>query len=373
MLSLPALALAVSLAAPTAPTVSGGEVPIGWAGENLSLDALPEALPESAAKVAHAWAPWAEEVGYRMDFTEDARVMLLTFDNQRARKQSTKNLKLIEETIDLIDTMLPIPASRPVEAGAPKEEGTYEWGKIELESQTAVLIEIDEDDHYPSAVEFVAQQSEYLAAWQRSAKSMNGFVIEQPLTAAWQPKAGIKEDWEGNPTNEMVNRLAQVMTLRRFGRVPYWLSMGIAWYVEMEQMDGVFCFPYYSGFMSASNHDNWDKALRNKLKKREEPISISELTALRRGTFQWDAAHMSWGTVAFLVRHHPGALAEICDELHRNWDEQGRETQSDGTWSRIPDYEPSEADQLAIFEQHVPDFKAQLLRFFIEGSRYKAP
>ena len=37
----------------------------------------------------------------------------------------------------------------------------------------------------------------------------------------------------------------------------------------MEQMDGVFCFPYFSGFMSASNHDNWDKALRNKLKKRK--------------------------------------------------------------------------------------------------------
>ena len=31
--------------------------------------------------MAATWAPWCAEVGYRMDFNSDGRVLLLTFDD----------------------------------------------------------------------------------------------------------------------------------------------------------------------------------------------------------------------------------------------------------------------------------------------------
>ena len=373
MLQLALPALLTALAGFPAPAPA--EFPMTWAGEKMKLDELPGTLPESAQAAARTWAPWAEEVGYRMDFSADARVLLLTFDDNKGRKKSEKNMRLIEGVLEQLDTMLPLPASRSAEASATRaDDGTFEWGSVARESQTAVLLELDDLDHHVSAVDFVMQQSEYLGAWGASAKGLTGFVLEQPLVAAWQPKAGIKVDWEGNPTNEMVNRLAQIMTLRRFGRQPYWLSVGIAWYVEMEQLDAVFCFPYRnSEFVSASEHTKWDKVLRNTLKRRKEPLEMSELTRLARGTFHAEASKMSWGAVAFLVRHHPGALPEICEELYRNWDEQGRVTNADGTWNRIDGYEPSEADQLAIFERQVPNFKLELMRFYVEGTKYKLP
>ena len=359
------------------PASAPDEFPMTWAGEKIKLSDLPGALPESAQAAARTWAPWAEEVGYRMDLSADARVLLLTFDDNKGRKKSEKNMKLIEEVLEQLDSMLPLPASRPVE-GTPTEasagDGAFEWGAVARESQTAVLLEIDDLDHHVSAIDFLMQQNDQLGAWGPAAKGLTGFVLEQPLVAAWQPNAGVKVDWEGDPTNEMVNRLAQLMTLRRFGRQPYWLSVGIAWYVEMEQLDAVFCFPYRNAeFVSASEHNKWDKALRNSLKSRKEPLAMSELTRLARGTFHAEASKMSWGAVAFLVRHHPGALPEICEELYRNWDEQGRVTNADGTWNRIPFFEPSDADQLAIFERHVPNFKLELMRFYIEGTKYKLP
>lgn len=359
---------------------AAGDFPMTWAGDKIKLEELPAELPESAAAAAQTWAPWAEEVGYRMDFTADARVLLLTFDDNKGRKKSTRNLKLIEEVLELVDSMLPLPGSRSDDALAREAAATAAaldpnaWGSVARESQTAVLLEIDDLDHNVSAVNFIMQQSDYLGAWGAAARNQTGFVLEQPLVAAWQPNAGKKVDWEGNPTNEMVNRLGQIMTLRRFGRQPYWLSLGIAWYVEMEQLDAVFCFPYRNAeFVSASEHNKWDKALRNTLKRRKEPLAMSELTRLVRGTFHPEASKMSWGAVAFLVQHHPGALPEICEELYLDWDEQGRVTNADGTWNRIPGYEPSDADQLAIFERHVPNFRQELLRFYIEGSKYKLP
>jgi len=351
-----------------------GDFPITWAGDKYELEELPETLAANARETAKTWAPWAEEVGYRMDFSADGRVLLMTFDDSRGRRKSEKNMELIEEVLKRVDALLPLPPSRTVEASTPKpDDGSYEWGRVERETQTAVLIEADEEEHHEAAVDFAAGLNSYLGTWAAAAKPMTGFVLEQPLAAEWQPKAGIKEDWEGKPVNEMVNRLSQLMTLRRFGRQPYWLSMGIAWHVEMEQLDGVYCFPYRHGFVSSSEHDKWDKALRNEYKHREGPVAMSELTALQRGTFDPWAAKKSWAAVTLLARHYPEALPEICEDLYELWDEQGRETHADGTWTRIDGFEPSDADQLAVFEKHVPGFATELQRFFTEGKDYEKP
>ena len=239
------------------------------------------------------------------------------------------------------------------------------------ESQTAVLLQIDEVAHQDAAIDVIVEDEAYLGPWASAAKKMTGFVLEKPLVGAWQPNAGLKEDWEGNSTNEMVNRLAQVLTLRRFGRQPYWLAMGIAWYTEMEQTKGIYCFPYRSGFVSASEHTKWDKLIENRYRKRKDPIPMREVTLLKRGEWDSHGAQNAWGTVSFLVRYHPEALPEILDELYAAWDAESREDNGDGTWDRIPHYEPDDATQLAIFEKHVPGFLEELSRCFASGKKYK--
>jgi len=151
----------------------------------------------------------------------------------------------------------------------------------------------------------------------------------------------------------------------------YWLSMGLAWYMEMEQIDGIYCFPYRTGFVSSGEHENWNKLNENRLRRRKEPLTMRELAALKRGTWDTNGAHLAWGVVSFLVRFHPEAMPEILDELYTLWDEQGRSEDGDGNWERIPGFEPDLKTQLAVFEKHVPDFLSQLLKYFAKGKLYK--
>ena len=345
-----------------------------WRKTALKLDQLPEEMPAGAREAARFWEPWVVEHGYRMDLSADGRALLLSLDDAKGSKRAKQNLALVEDVLERMDAVLVRPESAPDKEGSlARDGGAPDRVQAPPESPATVLMEMDSVEHHAAAVDFLVERHDYLKPWGAVARTLTGFVLEQPLVAAWQPKAGLKEDWEGESTNEMVNRLAQLMTLRRIGRLPYWLGMGIAWHAEMEELDGIFCFPYRSGFVSASEHGQWDKALRNRFKSRKEPLAISELTALRRGTFDLEQAQMAWGAVTFLTRHHPGALAEIGAELQRNWDERGRETRADGTWIRIDGFEPSDEDQLAAFERQVPGFLTELQAFFVKGKGYKAP
>lgn len=369
--------VATVLAAPAPAAATrpvGGDDPIVYQGRaKLPAEELPESLPQGARTAISTWAPWAAEFEYRMDLSADGRVLLLSIDTKKGAKGAKKNMVLIEDILDATDGIMPLPDSREAVAASDDEDddGTYEWGARPRETQTAVLLEMDNEDHHGAAVAHLVELNPYLAAWGRAAAGMSGFVLESPLVAAWQPYIGIKEDYEGSPKAEMINRLAQMLTLRRFGQQPYWLAMGLAWHTEMEENKGIYCFPYRSGFVSSAEHENWNKLLENSLRRRKEALTMRELAALKRGHWDTDGAHLAWGTVAFLVRFHPDALPEILDELYTLWDEQGRTENEDGNWERIPGFEPDLDAQLEVFQKHVPDFLDQLLRFFAKGKLYK--
>ena len=61
------------------------------------------------------------------------------------------------------------------------------------------------------------------------------------------------EEWDIE--NELVHRLAHLLLLRRFGQQPFWLTMGFSWYVEKEMRGAIYCYPYRSGFVWASEHE----------------------------------------------------------------------------------------------------------------------
>jgi len=355
----------------SAALVASGE--LTWRGAKLDPDQLPEEMPAGAQDAVRFWRPWTADHDYRMDLSQDGRALLLTLDDSKGRKRAKKNLALVEDVLERMDAILAVQAPMAEASSGTAEAGAPGDGRPSPEVAAAVLVEMDALADHTAAVDFLVESHDYLNAWGAVARGLTGFVLERPLVAAWQPKAGLKEDWEGESTNEMVNRLAQLMTLRRVGRLPYWLSMGIAWHVEMEELDGVFCFPYRSGFVSSSEHGQWDRALRNEFKSRKEPLAMAELTKLQRGTFDLEAAQMAWGVVTFVTRYHPGALAAISADLQQTWDEKSRKTNADGTWTRITDFEPSDGDQLDAFERQVPGFLTELQAFFVKGKSYKAP
>jgi hypothetical protein len=174
-----------------------------------------------------------------------------------------------------------------------------------------------------------------------------GFVIEEPFLGVWVEKVPGQEEW--NPDNELVNRLAQVLVLRRVGRLPHWLEMGIAWNVEMNVRGNVYCFPYRAEFVWASEHTGWHSRVRKWLsKQRTKEIDFGVLAGWPRATFDADAALLAWDTVRYLIEKHGQAvpaLLRTMGELHekKRWHER-----PDGSAYTIVGFELSPEDQLSV-------------------------
>ena len=55
------------------------------------------------------------------------------------------------------------------------------------------------------------------------------------------------EEW--SPDHEIVNRVAQLLFLRRFSQQSFWLQQGIAWCAEWGYDSSLYCFPYRHEFI----------------------------------------------------------------------------------------------------------------------------
>lgn len=367
-----ALAAVVLTAAP-AVAQRKGKAPLTWRGEQHELAVLPEELSDGARAAVETWGAWAVERGYRLDLNEDGRVLLV---HDMKKRVLANRRKRIAETTRLVDELLPAPVradeaaqpTRPPKAATGGDAWTWEDDGPPLDTETAVLLQVKSQSDYASVVDKAAQGNEYLAGWVDGAKTLPGFLLERPLCAAWSEDAPGQEEW--NIENELVHRLAQLLLLRRFGQMPFWLSMGVAWHVESEIQDGIYCFPYRDGFVWASEHGDWDRDLKQAFKKTKS-LGFDELASWKRGSYEPDKARTAWGAVAFLARHRPHALGPILEDLRLLRDEKGI-VHHGNSWERIPGFEVSAEDQLAVFRTHAgDDFLDELLRFFQKGKRYK--
>jgi hypothetical protein len=388
------------LAALISSSLPAGETEVSWRGRSTPIEELPAELGEGAPGAAYAWAKWSEANGYRLHLDDSGRVLLIT---SAEAETVAHQLQLIGKTATLFDEILPPPPleekpeDSPAEsdAGTPGEipedpEGapagwapvgqaelpwTYEWGDDTLppDSETCVMFVASSERDYHSLLEELARKQEYLRAWLPIGKEYTGFVLERPLAGAYIESAEGMEEW--NPDNELVNRVAQMLLIRRFSRQPYWLVQGIAWQLEYRLLNGIYCFPYRQGFVFAVEHTAWPKELRSTFSRRNrEPLVIGEFARLKRGEFDPTPARMAFGFAGFLIDHHTEELSPFVEALRLFRAEHDRIDNGDGSWSRSLDYELPFSDQQRLIEGAFgTEVWSETGKFLRKGKSYRPP
>ncbi len=355
---------------------------VGFRGKSYEPAQLPAEVGSAAKSCVNAWAPWAKSHGYRLDLDPSRRVLLIS-----AKSNVDAPLGLVLKTIALFDTLFPSAVTTPpleANAGAaapkpgsavpedvipedpespppgapktlpPEREETLSSEKksttFRPDSETAVMFVLKNSADYAATLDQLASLHPYLSEWKAAALTQIGFALEAPLCGAYNEVSPGQEEW--SPDNELVHRTMALLVLRRFNAQPYWLHTGLCWYAEMAVMKSIYCMPYRDGFVSVGEHGGWVLELNSIYTKREkDPLRMSELL-LKRGKWDDKISKTALGMVDYMSKANPRALGGLLEELRRFADQNGRQTNADGTWTRIRDYEVPEDQQKLLLERY---------------------
>lgn len=402
MIALTLAALALAPLPPQQATRSDdplSQVEIGWKGKTYAGPALPLEVGPGPPAAAEAWAAWTLEHDYRMTLTDDARVLLIT--HQKNGKFG-RQLELVHRTEKEFDRILPEPEREEevVEEEVPEDptgelpedpdggpagwtpEGleplpytySYEWGvgTWKVDTETCVMFIVRDEEDYGDLVETLGEMQDYLKPWVEKGKTFTGFVHERPMVAAYIANASGQEEWD--PDNELVHRVAQMLFVRRFSSFqPYWLAQGLAWHIENELRGAIYCFPYRSEFVWATEHTGWDKELKSRFKDRDDqPLQASEFATWKRGKYEAEFARVAFGFAGFFDRYHQEDLSPFCEEVRLFAIEDNKVDLGDGNWERVTDYQVSIEDQLLFLKKHFGDEVLEdVTGYFAKGKRFK--
>jgi hypothetical protein len=402
MLSLALLLTAATLPLP-AGRARGGEVSVHWGKKSYTLEELPPELGPGPAVAVGAWADWVESHDYRMDLDPEGRVLLIS---SRKNGKVKRQLQLIASTSERFDELFPAPPkSDPAPAagdGAPRswqDDGeipedpggappwgggearpqtpstSFEWGAgtWPVDTETCILFVAHDEADYADILDSLGELQEYLRPWVETGKRYTGFVLESPLVGAYIENAAGMEEWD--PDNEVVNRVTQLLFVRRFSQQPYWLVLGVAWQLEFELRKGIYCYPYRDEFVWATEHTGWGSVLRDRFKDRKgEPLCTDEFSGWRRGSYDDVHAKLSYGLVDFLVRFHPERLSGFAEALRRFRDEDNRIELGNGSWARKPDYVLPDEELTRLLKEHFgPYVLTDASEFFRKGKSFRLP
>lgn len=352
-----ASAVASTAAASNAPGGRPGAADVRFGSRTFAVDKLPETVGEPARAAIEQWAVWAGERKFKMQLTEDQRVLLI-----HKKSSPGTELKWIERAVTAFDAALPAPPPGSAEAepstgesggGIDDENWSVSWSTPFVpDSQTAVLLAVKDPKDYSALIDRVVILNAALEDWAPLARGQAGCVLGEPLLAAWFEGAPDLEEYSLEA--EIINRVVQVMLLRRFGTQPYWLTAGLCWHLEEELRGGIYCFPYRAEFVSVNDHTGWDTTLVNAFRDREQsPLRIEELCALRRGSFDMLSAQIAFGTARHFVKYEREKLPALLHAMRRARDEHGRVEQGDGTWTISGEYELTPELQKQCIEQQL--------------------
>lgn len=383
-------ACALTLLCLLAPGRAGSEgVPVlTVGGKPTKLSELPPELGEGPRSAIETWAAWVVGARYRLDLDPTGRVLLITPIEAGG---PSRELALVVRTLELFDGALPAPDRAPIAAASTQgasadkseipedpipedpipedpepedpfpwqaasgEEGTshtYVWGS-ELaapDSQTIALLVLRDESDFDAVLDFLAERFEYLKAWKPKAGTLVGFTLALPLAGAHVLRAAGQEEWR--PENELVNRLAQLLVLRRFGQQPHWLVQGWAWHVELSLLDSVYCFPDRTGFVYATEHSGWeDELCRRFAERKQKGLAIKDFASWKRGVYDDERGRIAWGVVRYAMQTDPGILQNVLEDQRLYYDQHSRREKGDGNWERKRDYEVPISVQRRFFQQ----------------------
>ncbi|MFT7486035.1 MAG: hypothetical protein ACI9F9_001888 [Candidatus Paceibacteria bacterium] len=381
---------------------SSALIEVSWKDTAYAGNALPDEVGVGPPAAVTAWADWCLAHEYQMTLLPDCRVLFITPEGNGKLK---RELKLIKQTMAEFDELLPAPEREEVVMrDSPEDPGgddvggeipedpegglagwqpadqeplpyswDYEWGSgtWPVDTETCVMFVVHNEKDYGTLVDALGEMEDYLKPWAATAKTRTGFVHEKPLVGAYIANAVGQEEWD--PENELVHRIAQMLFVRRFASIqPYWLAQGFSWYLENEIRRSIYCFPYRSEFVFATEHTGWDNALRNAFNDRDKPLTPIEFTSWKRGKYEGDVAKVSYGLVGYIARYHPDAFTPFLEAMRLYALENSKEDLGNGSWGRNADYALSNTDQAKFMREYFGnDCFLEATEFFKKGKRYR--
>src|SRR5688572_16583569 len=332
-----------------------------WRGKELTVAEAAGQLAPNALRELEVWSAWCEQRSYRAVLDDDGRALLIA---SSTRSDLDKLSERARKAAALVERLAPLPAR---DAGE-----TYlvpEWGRgqhvPERDTATVVLVESEADFQALVGVleaakpQLAGQLPRHLAVPAfHSAEAAMGALLSAP------PDIEIGTVWRVD--NEIVHRLARLLIYRRFGELPYWLELGLAWNVEQGVMGDLYSFPGREEFVSVDDHEGWRKELQRKFKaRRKEPLRIEELSAWNPPQWNGNCAALAWGMGQFLAQEEPEELAAALEELRLDMKANGVKVEADGSWQMVAGYKTSAERQHAILARHFgDDYLARASDFF---------
>ena len=353
---------------------------VAWRGELCSLARLrEERAATAAADLAARWIPFARALGYRLVLSEDTHVLLCLSDTYARTRQDREHrevgvmLGLVRDTAAVVGPFTSAAAMQrsvvtigaheqpsgatPSSGAAPPSNGAPPRSAA---TPPPVAIVCCRHRDYPRLLAHVATLDERLRPWAASAaRSVCGFILSDPLIAAWIEDAPGVDEW--HPHNELVHRTAQLLVRGRAPALPSWLLLGLAWHVEDTVRECIYCFPHRAGFVSAAAHTDWGLWLANHFKKERRRkaklptvLTAEEFVGWRPESdeeFESGKAYLAFGVARWLMCEHPDAVLPFAVELSAAA-ERGRRTWISATeWRTDPDYQVPVAAQLAALHR----------------------
>ena len=331
------------------------EAILTWRGEDRALTAV-SGEAASACSAARAWHPFASENGCRFVLSDDARVLLVLCESyaRRGGKKEHHDVEvmrgLLPSTCAATDRIFP-----PVAGDEPV---------VVLGVRAA---------SYPKLLDHVTKVDPRLKAWACSAGArVNGFVLSEPLVAAWIDDPPGVDEWHAH--NELVHRTAQLLIRRQAPQLPSWLLLGLAWHVEETVQDSVYCFPYRSGFVSACEHTDWGLTLANNFKParrkkdgKEPVLSIQEFADWVPGSaddFTGGRAYVAFGVARYLAHEKTTAVQDLAAKFNAAIEKGSKVWVSATEWKTVPDYRIPVEEQLAMLNAVEGDLLAKVTDYF---------
>ncbi|MBK7643300.1 MAG: hypothetical protein IPJ19_09645 [Planctomycetes bacterium] len=345
-----ALLLLAAALAQCVPALAGDRVNVRWQTKTGTSAALPPGFPESAQAALAAWEPFLKSAGYRVDVDTKGRVLLCTSEKDSHADALLRQLAKVDSWID---------ARFPASAGEAEDKTAPDC---------AALFVLRNPEDYAALLAQLAAVAPNLASWASQAGKETGFVLIDPLCAAFLESAPGMKEW--SPVHELIDRAAQLFFLQRHGEQPYWLQQGVAWAAEWAYDGTLYSFPYRSEFVFATEHGAWPGELRTLAKERgEKPIDLGEFCAMRRGSWDAQRARLSFGAASFLALQPGDKLAQALHDLRAFREDNNRTYKDDGSWVSDPSYEVPAEKQLELLEARLgPKLMERVTAFLAKGN-----